>query len=107
MRDERVHRLVVVNEQDEPIGVLSATAYVTLIADFRRTATSLDVAVYMVLGEHEARGRAAPANDWFKMLTAPTKERIIFEGAGHRANFDRPADFAVLMSRVVDETYAR
>lgn len=33
MRDERVHRLVVVNEQDEPIGVLSATDYVKLIAD--------------------------------------------------------------------------
>jgi len=33
MRDERVHRLVVVNEQGEPIGVLSATDYVTLIAD--------------------------------------------------------------------------
>jgi CBS domain-containing protein len=33
MRDERVHRLVVVNELDEPIGVLSATDYVTLIAD--------------------------------------------------------------------------
>jgi CBS domain-containing protein len=33
MRDERVHRLVVVNEQDEPIGVLSATDYVRLIAD--------------------------------------------------------------------------
>lgn len=33
MRDERVHRLVVVNEQDEPIGVLSATDYVSLIAD--------------------------------------------------------------------------
>ena len=33
MRDERVHRLVVVNEHDEPIGVLSATDYVTLIAE--------------------------------------------------------------------------
>jgi CBS domain-containing protein len=33
MRDERVHRLVVVNEEGEPIGVLSATDYVTLIAD--------------------------------------------------------------------------
>ena len=33
MRDERVHRLVVVNEHDEPIGVLSATDYVRLIAD--------------------------------------------------------------------------
>ena len=33
MRDERVHRLVVVNEHEVPIGVLSATDYVTLIAD--------------------------------------------------------------------------
>ncbi len=33
MRDERVHRLVVVNEQETPIGVLSATDYVRLIAD--------------------------------------------------------------------------
>ena len=33
MRDERVHRLVIVNEGDEPIGVLSATDFVKLIAD--------------------------------------------------------------------------
>ena len=33
MRNEQVHRLVVVNEQDEPIGVLSATDYVRLVAD--------------------------------------------------------------------------
>ena len=33
MRDERVHRLVVVNERATPIGVLSATDYVVLIAD--------------------------------------------------------------------------
>jgi CBS domain-containing protein len=33
MRDERVHRLVVVDEDEVPIGVLSATDYVRLIAD--------------------------------------------------------------------------
>ena len=33
MRDERVHRLVVVDDRDAPIGVLSATDFVTLIAD--------------------------------------------------------------------------
>ena len=33
MRDQRVHRVVIVDEQDVPIGVLSATDYVTLIAD--------------------------------------------------------------------------
>ena len=33
MRDQRVHRVVIVDEQDVPIGVLSATDFVTLIAD--------------------------------------------------------------------------
>jgi CBS domain-containing protein len=33
MSDERVHRLVVVNDRNEPIAVLSATDYVRLIAD--------------------------------------------------------------------------
>jgi len=33
MRDQRVHRVVIVDEQEVPIGVLSATDYVTLIAD--------------------------------------------------------------------------
>ena len=33
MHAERVHRLVVVNDDDVPIGVLSATDYVALIAD--------------------------------------------------------------------------
>jgi CBS domain-containing protein len=33
MRDERVHRLVIVNEHDTPIGVLSATDFVRIIAD--------------------------------------------------------------------------
>lgn len=37
MVDERVHRLVIVDEQDEPIGVLSATDYVTLIAESRHS----------------------------------------------------------------------
>jgi CBS domain-containing protein len=34
MRDERVHRVVVVDEQQRPIGVLSAMDFVTLVADF-------------------------------------------------------------------------
>lgn len=33
MRDERVHRLVVVNDHSTPIGVLSATDYVAIVAD--------------------------------------------------------------------------
>ncbi len=33
MRDARVHRLVALDDEDEPVGVLSATDYVALIAD--------------------------------------------------------------------------
>ena len=33
MRDERVHRLVVTGAREHPIGVLSATDFVTLVAD--------------------------------------------------------------------------
>lgn len=74
--------------------------------DFRQDVPSLDVPVYMVLGNREARGRAVLANEWFDQLQAPSKEKIIFEGAGHRAHFDKPAEFAAVMSQILDETTA-
>jgi proline iminopeptidase len=73
--------------------------------DFRKDVPRLEVPVYMILGEHETRGRALPAREWFAMLDAPSKEWTVFEGSGHRAHFDRPADFAALMRRVEEETY--
>jgi pimeloyl-ACP methyl ester carboxylesterase len=72
--------------------------------DFRRDLPELRVPVYLVLGAHEARGRAIPANEWFELLEAPTKERIIFDHSGHRPQFEEPDVFAALMSRVLDET---
>ncbi len=75
--------------------------------DFRNDLTRLDVPYYMVLGEYEARGRAVLADQWFDVLDAPGKERIVFEGSGHRANFDRPGEFAALMRRVLAETWDR
>jgi pimeloyl-ACP methyl ester carboxylesterase len=72
--------------------------------DFRQDVASLDLPVYMVLGEHEARGRMVLANEWFDQLRAPSKERLIFKGAGHRAHFDRPAEFSELMDRVLENT---
>lgn len=71
----------------------------------RRDATELDVPYYMVLGAHEAPGRAMPANEWFGMLTAPSKERVIFQHSGHRPQFEEPGEFAALMRRVLDEAY--
>lgn len=72
--------------------------------DFREDVPRLEVPVYLVLGEHEARGRALLANEWFEMLEAPRKERVVFEGSGHRAHFDRPGLFSDLMSRVLEAT---
>ena len=74
--------------------------------DFRQDVTALDVPFYMVLGQHEARGRAVLAEEWFDMVDAPVKERIIFQGAGHRAHFDRPDEFAVVMSHVLEQSSA-
>ncbi|MBI1299258.1 alpha/beta fold hydrolase [bacterium] len=73
--------------------------------DFRQDVPSLEVPVTVVLGEHETRGRAEPAHEWFDMLDAPSKQMIIVERAGHRAHFDDPAAFTALMARIVDETY--
>jgi pimeloyl-ACP methyl ester carboxylesterase len=73
--------------------------------DFRRDAPALEVPVYLVIGAHEARGRAVPAREWFDMLGAPSKEMVVFEHSGHRPSFEEPAVFASLMARVLEETY--
>lgn len=75
--------------------------------DFRIDVPTLDVPYYMVLGAHEARGREIPASEWFEMLLAPSKEKVVFEGSGHRANFDRPADFAAVMRSVASTGVTR
>jgi len=71
--------------------------------DFRRDVPRLEIPVYMVVGAHEARGRAVLADEWFEMLQAPSKERIVFEHSGHRPSFEEPARFAELMARVKAE----
>jgi pimeloyl-ACP methyl ester carboxylesterase len=72
--------------------------------DLRSQASNIKVPVYMVLGVHEARGRAVLADEWFDQLEAPSKERVVFEHSGHRPLFEEPALFTALMARVVDET---
>lgn len=72
--------------------------------DFRSDLTSLKVPYYMVIGEHEARGRAVLATEWFDLLQAPEKEMVVVDGVGHRPNFEKPGVFAELMRRVLAET---
>jgi proline iminopeptidase len=69
--------------------------------DFRRDVPRLDVPVTLVLGRHEARGRAVLATEWFEQLEAPAKELVVFEDSGHRPSFEQPADFVRVMRDVV------
>jgi pimeloyl-ACP methyl ester carboxylesterase len=73
--------------------------------DFRKDALTLDIPVYIILGKHEAEGRAVLARAWFEMLEAPSKELIVFEHSGHRPLFEEPAAFAQVMDQVLAETY--
>ena len=73
--------------------------------DFRRTVPRLEVPVYVVEGEHEATGRSTLAVEWFEMLSAPSKELVVFEHGGHTPHLDDPGSFADLMAGVVEDTY--
>jgi len=74
--------------------------------DFRRDVPSLEIPFYMIVGAHEARGRAVLADEWFEMLEAPVKERIVFERSGHRPSFEEPARFGDVMREVRDGVWA-
>jgi len=83
----------------------NATLYPQLQGvDFRQDVTALDIPFYMVVGEHEARGRAEIASEWFDILDATSKEEFILQDSGHRAHFDRPGDFADVMAHVLEQS---
>jgi pimeloyl-ACP methyl ester carboxylesterase len=73
--------------------------------DLRQDVPVLEVPVTIVIGAHEARGRAVLAKAWFAMLEAPSKELVVFEHSGHRPSFEEPAAFVSVMTRVLQETY--
>ncbi|MDT7786051.1 MAG: proline iminopeptidase [Pseudonocardiales bacterium] len=69
--------------------------------DFRDTAASLDVPVYLFQGRHEARGRAELADRWFAMLDAPRKQLTVAETSGHRPLWEQPEQFHDFMTNTV------
>ncbi|MDT0164923.1 alpha/beta hydrolase [Actinotalea sp. AC32] len=73
--------------------------------DFRRDVPRLDVPVLLVEGEHEARGRAVLAQEWFAGLEAPSKELVTFDSSGHTPHLDEPGRFADLMAELKARTY--
>ena len=72
--------------------------------DFRTQATSLEVPVYLAQGRHEAPGRQLLAQEWFKQLSAPSKDLTYFDTSGHRPLWQQPAEFHDLMITVLAET---
>ena len=72
--------------------------------DFRTQAARLQVPVYIVTGEHEARGRIGLARDWFDTLDAPSKRWIELPESGHRPHFEQPALFSDVMRTILVET---
>ena len=69
--------------------------------DFRKDATRLDVPVYLMEGRFEAPGRLGPAQQWFDLLDAPTKQWITFDTSGHRPLFEQPDLFHQTMTDTV------
>jgi proline iminopeptidase len=61
--------------------------------DLRTNARRLAVPVFLFQGKHEAPGRARPADEWFRMLDAPHKERAVAARSGHRPIFEQPQAF--------------
>jgi proline iminopeptidase len=58
--------------------------------DLRTQVRQLDVPVQLVQGRHGRPGRASLAEPWFQQLTAPNKQMIVFDTAGHRTMLERP-----------------
>jgi pimeloyl-ACP methyl ester carboxylesterase len=69
--------------------------------DFRTDATRLAVPVYLMEGRFEPRGRLGPAQQWFDLLDAPTKQLITFDTSGHRPLFEQPDLFHKTMTDTV------
>ncbi|WP_347350770.1 alpha/beta hydrolase [Intrasporangium sp.] len=69
--------------------------------DFRRSATRLEVPVYLVQGAFEARGRAVLADEWFGLLQAPHKQLVVLDTSGHRPIFEQPQRFHEVMVGIV------
>jgi pimeloyl-ACP methyl ester carboxylesterase len=68
--------------------------------DFRVQVPSLEVPVYLVEGRYEAAGRETLAREWFELLSAPSKQYVVFESSGHTPPFDEPGHFVELMGEV-------
>lgn len=74
--------------------------------DFRTDVPELEVPVYVLDGVHELRARRDLALQWFERLSAPHKELITFQDAGHAVAFEQADALLRLMNEeIVPATY--
>jgi proline iminopeptidase len=74
--------------------------------DFRTDVPELAVPVYVLDGANELRGRRELAHEWFAQLTAPHKQLVTYENAGHAVAFEQVDAFLRLMNEeIVPATY--
>jgi pimeloyl-ACP methyl ester carboxylesterase len=74
--------------------------------DFRSDVPRLEVPVYLLDGAHELRGRRELAREWFAELSAPSKQLITYEDAGHAVAFEQADAFhRLLVEEIVPATY--
>jgi proline iminopeptidase len=66
--------------------------------DLRQRVRRLDVPVYLVDGADEVPARVPLLREWFDGLEAPHKEHIVLPGCGHRSMYQRPTEFAALLT---------
>lgn len=57
--------------------------------DLRRSATELEVPVYLMVGDHELAARVDPAREWFELLDAPDKRWYQLPDSGHSVAFEQ------------------
>jgi pimeloyl-ACP methyl ester carboxylesterase len=74
--------------------------------DFRTDVPRLEVPVYLLDGAHELRGRRDLAHEWFAALSAPHKQLITYENAGHAVAFEQVDAFhRLLVEEILPATY--
>lgn len=74
--------------------------------DFRTDVPRLEVPVYLLDGTHELRGRRDLAQEWFEGLSAPHKQLVTYEDAGHAVAFEQADAFhRLLVEEIVPATY--
>lgn len=71
--------------------------------DLRQSASTLNVPVFILCGDHELDARTGPAREWFAGLNAPSKRWYQLPDAGHSVAFEQAEE----LGRILREDVAR